>query len=97
MTALAPTGAAAQFHEKVNKADNPLTPTIGLNLQDHWTPRLHGSDEYTNAFLRFAPGGRQALERAAGCRAGAEPRGDVKGFPPRKTPVTSTWPRLSRR
>ena len=59
MTALAPTGAAAQSHEKVNKADNPLTPTIGLNLQDHWTPRLHGSDEYTNAFLHL----RRAVDK----------------------------------
>ena len=31
---LVPLRAAAQSHDDVNKANNPLTPTIGLNLQD---------------------------------------------------------------
>jgi hypothetical protein len=49
--ALAPARAAAQSHEDVNKANNPLTPTLGLNLQDQWAPKLYGSDADTNALL----------------------------------------------
>jgi len=44
VAALAPTWSAAQSHEDVNEANNPLTPTIGLNLQDQWAPKLYGSD-----------------------------------------------------
>ena len=49
--ALAPAWAAAQSHEDVNKANNPRTPTLGVNLQDQWAPNLYGSDADTNAFL----------------------------------------------
>jgi hypothetical protein len=48
---LVPPRAGAQSHEDVNNANNPLTPTIGLNLQDQWAPKLYGSDADTNAFL----------------------------------------------
>jgi len=48
---LVPLRAAAQSHDDVNKANNPLTPTIGLNLQDQWAPKLYGSDADTNALL----------------------------------------------
>ena len=50
--ALAVSGrASAQSAEDVNKSNNPLTPTIGFNLQDLWAPKLYDSDGHTNAFL----------------------------------------------
>jgi len=48
---LMPLQVGGQSHEDVNNANNPLTPTVGLNLQDQWAPKLYGSDADTNAFL----------------------------------------------
>jgi len=49
--ALASSAASAQSHDDVNSANNPLTPQVGLSLQDQWTGRLYGSDDETNAAL----------------------------------------------
>jgi hypothetical protein len=35
----------------VNKANNPLTPAITVNLQDQAQPELYGLDQWSNAFL----------------------------------------------
>lgn len=54
MLTLAGAGAtlcAAQSTDQVNAANNPLTPTITLNLQDQWAPRLYDTDDYTNSVL----------------------------------------------
>jgi hypothetical protein len=37
--------------EDVNKANNPLTPAITVNLQDQAQPVLYDLDEWSNAFL----------------------------------------------
>lgn len=42
---------AAQTSEQVNEANNPLTPKLGLNLQNQWAPELYDSDQDTNAIL----------------------------------------------
>ena len=49
----APAGASiAQVSvEEVNKSNNPLTPSPGLNFQDYYTPKLYGSDKHTNDLL----------------------------------------------
>jgi hypothetical protein len=47
-------GAAAQqpSNEDMNAANNPLTPTIGFNLQDQYVGRAYGlGDADSNAFL----------------------------------------------
>jgi hypothetical protein len=37
--------------EDVNKANNPLTPSITINLQDQAQPQIYGLDQGSNAFL----------------------------------------------
>jgi len=49
---LLPGTAAAQVsHEDMNKSNNPLNPAIGVNVQDVYTPKLYGTDKYTNDLL----------------------------------------------
>ena len=43
--------AAAQSTEQVNAANNPLQPTIGVNLQNYYTGRSYGLDATSNAML----------------------------------------------
>ncbi|HMN45489.1 MAG TPA: hypothetical protein PKE27_12975 [Povalibacter sp.] len=44
--------ALAQSAEEMNKSNNPLTPTLALNLQDAWTDSYYGlGDADSNAFL----------------------------------------------
>lgn len=43
--------AAAPDVDTMNKANNPLTPMLGLNLQDYLTSSISGSDETSNSFL----------------------------------------------
>lgn len=37
--------------DDMNKANNPLTPMLGLNFQDYFANSLSGSDETSNSFL----------------------------------------------
>lgn len=48
-----PAGAAAQpSHQEMNAANNPLTPTVSLNLQDNYVGRYYGlGDEDGNNLL----------------------------------------------
>lgn len=46
------TAAAAQEHEAINDANNPLTPKITINLHDYYVPTLSGiPNRYANQFL----------------------------------------------
>ena len=40
-----------QSHEQMNEANNPLTPKIGVNLQDQYVDRMYDLDGWSNAFL----------------------------------------------
>jgi hypothetical protein len=52
LAAFVPCVAAAQVStDDMNKSNNPLEPTIGANVQDLYTPKLYGSDNYTNDLL----------------------------------------------
>lgn len=47
-----PLAAAAQSTQEMNASNNPLTPSIGANLQDQYVGRAYGlGDEDSNAFL----------------------------------------------
>lgn len=47
-----PPAALAQTQEEMNSANNPLTPSIGFNLQDNYIGRSYGlGDKDSNAFL----------------------------------------------
>jgi hypothetical protein len=47
-----PLAAAAQSAQEMNASNNPLTPSIGANLQDQYVGRAYGlGDEDSNAFL----------------------------------------------
>jgi len=37
--------------EDANKSNNPLNPAPGLNFQNVYTPKLYGTDAYSNDFL----------------------------------------------
>lgn len=47
-----PVVSGAQTTEDMNAANNPLTPTVGLSLQDQYVGRMYGlGDEHSNALL----------------------------------------------
>lgn len=47
-----PLAAAGQSADDVNKANNPLAPTVGLSVQDYYTGRLYGlGDADANSLL----------------------------------------------
>ena len=48
---IAPLCAAAQSGADVNAANNPLTPNIGVNLQDSYVGSHYGLDTDSNAAL----------------------------------------------
>lgn len=45
------TALAQASAEEANKSNNPLNPAPSLNFQDYYSPKLYGSDQYTNDFL----------------------------------------------
>lgn len=49
--AFAPSPSWGQSHEQMNEANNPLTPKIGVNLQDQYVDRMYDLDGWSNAFL----------------------------------------------
>jgi hypothetical protein len=50
--ALLPLAAAAQSTDEMNASNNPLTPSIGANVQDSYVGRYYGlGDEDSNALL----------------------------------------------
>lgn len=59
---LVSTSATAQVTtEDMNKSNNPLSPSIGANVQDQYSPELYDSDAHTNDLLL-----RGAMPIAAG-------------------------------
>ena len=48
---LSPEEVHSQTSDQVNANNNPLTPSISVNLQDYWAPSLYDSDASTNAAL----------------------------------------------
>lgn len=51
LAAVSGSALAQVSHDDMNKSNNPLNPTIGANIQDVYTPKLYGSDKYTNDLL----------------------------------------------
>lgn len=51
LTLAAHAGAQGVTKEEANKSNNPLNPAPGLNFQNIYTPKLYGTDSYTNDFL----------------------------------------------
>src|SRR5262245_16426000 len=51
LAAMSGSALAQVSHDDMNKSNNPLNPTIGANIQDAYTPKLYGSDRYTNDLL----------------------------------------------
>ena len=74
-----PLAAAAQSTQEMNASNNPLTPSIGANLQDQYVGRAYGlGDEDSNAFLFRGTLPAQAV-RAPADPAGHDAGGDDPG------------------
>ena len=58
LSVIAASSAVAQSSEDINRANNPLTPTLSLNLQDYYTPSYYGlndSDSNTGLLRGILP------------------------------------------